>query len=96
MLIYNNACPHRVILVDEYILRQALERMDWPNRLSALNTNEHTWDCLGREQAAQNVHPRVVHELVESFSSAMAFSSHSGDGHFNSKYVKVMPSAHFC
>ncbi|GBO09335.1 hypothetical protein AVEN_186502-1 [Araneus ventricosus] len=63
ILMDNNAKPHRVLLVDEFLESEDIHRMDWPDRSPDLNPIEHVWDVLGRAIATRNPPPRTIQKM---------------------------------
>ncbi|KFM59627.1 Transposable element Tcb2 transposase, partial [Stegodyphus mimosarum] len=59
----DNARPHRVLLVDEFLESEDIRRMDWTARSPDLNPLEHVWDALGRATATRSPPPRTIQEL---------------------------------
>lgn len=59
----DNARPHRAHLVDEFLEREDIHRMDWPARSPDINPIEHAWDALGRRVAARQPPPRTIPDL---------------------------------
>ncbi|GFU41096.1 DDE_3 domain-containing protein [Trichonephila clavipes] len=59
----DNARPHRANIVDECLLSEDINRMDWPAYSSDLNPIEHVWDKLDRRIAARQPPPTDLPEL---------------------------------
>ncbi|GFY10049.1 transposable element Tcb2 transposase [Trichonephila clavipes] len=53
-LMDDNARPHRVLLVDEFLESEDIRRMDWPARSLDFNPTEDGWNALGRAIAIRN------------------------------------------
>ncbi|KFM62332.1 Transposable element Tcb1 transposase, partial [Stegodyphus mimosarum] len=65
----DNARPHRVSIVDDYLQQETIMGMEWPARSPDLNPNEHVWDALGRRLAALNLTLRLLQCLQEQWLS---------------------------
>ncbi|GFW93764.1 uncharacterized protein TNCV_4220451 [Trichonephila clavipes] len=56
----DNARPHRVNIVDEFLQSEDITRMDWPAYSPDLNPIEIVWDRLGRRTAARQPPPTCL------------------------------------
>ncbi|GFY25128.1 transposable element Tcb2 transposase [Trichonephila clavipes] len=63
----DNARPHRINIVDEYLQYEDITRMDWPAYSPDLNPIEYVWDMLGRRIAARHSPPTCLPELRRAF-----------------------------
>ncbi|GFX81481.1 transposable element Tc1 transposase [Trichonephila clavipes] len=54
---------HRAHLVDEFLEREDIHRMDWPFISSDLIRMEHVWNALGRSVVTRKAHPRTIQGL---------------------------------
>jgi len=62
----DNAIAHRARIVQEYLQRETIERIDWPARSPDVNPIEHVWDMLQNLQtaiSARAVQPQSLLEL---------------------------------
>ncbi|GFT22401.1 transposable element Tcb2 transposase [Trichonephila clavipes] len=66
ILMDDNARPHRIVIVEEYLEGLGLERMEWPARSPDINPIEHFWDYLSRQVAVLSPPPRCLGELEQS------------------------------
>jgi hypothetical protein len=60
ILIDDNARPHRARLVQDYLQRESIERMDWPARSPILNPIEHMRNVLQFKISACQLQPRTI------------------------------------
>ena len=60
----DNARPHRARIVDVYLQRETIMRMEWPARSPDLNPIEHVLNALGRRLAALNPPPQTLAALA--------------------------------
>ena len=68
----DNAPIHRARLVEQCLLEQGIDRLDWPARSPDLNPIEHLWDTLGRAVRNRQQPPRNVQELGEALTEEWA------------------------
>lgn len=62
----DNARPHRARVVNDYIEREGIERMDWPARSPDLNPIEHVCDLLQRGISARPAQPQTREDLAQA------------------------------
>ena len=61
----DNARPHRARVVNDYLQRQQVVRLDWPACSPDFNPIEHLWDVLGRRLRANHPPPADVNQLFD-------------------------------
>ncbi|GFV56710.1 transposable element Tcb2 transposase [Trichonephila clavipes] len=66
----DNAPCHRVVLIDDFLETEKIERMSWPANSPDLNHIEHVWDMLGRQIAALSHPPNSITELNRALQEA--------------------------
>lgn len=59
----DNACPHTVNVIQEYLQRKGITRLDLPTRFSEVHPIEHMWDELQVRIYACQFHPGSTQEL---------------------------------
>ncbi|GFU47312.1 transposable element Tcb2 transposase [Trichonephila clavipes] len=66
----DNAPCHRVVLIDDFLETENIQRMSWPANSHDLNPIEHAWDMLWRQIAALSQPPSFVTELIRALQEA--------------------------
>ena len=59
----DNARPHHAHVVQEYLQRETIERMEWPAVPLDLNPIEHVWDQLKHQISHRPNQPQTLDEL---------------------------------
>ncbi|GFW01598.1 transposable element Tcb2 transposase [Trichonephila clavipes] len=54
----DNASCHRVVLIDDFLETENIQRMSWPANSPDFNPIEHVWDMLGRQMETLS-HPQA-------------------------------------
>jgi hypothetical protein len=62
---YDNARPHSVRIVSEYLDEVGIASMQWPARSQNLNPTENGWDMMGRRGQVLQPPPTMLGELGE-------------------------------
>ena len=68
ILMDDNARPHRIRVVEQYLQAETIDRMNWPARSPDINPIEHAWDLL---QAAVSARPVQLASLQELGTALM-------------------------
>ena len=68
ILMDDNARPHRAMVVNRYLERETIVRMNWPSRSPDLNPIEHAWDLLYRAISSQIRLPNTRNELIQALN----------------------------
>ncbi|GFV81279.1 transposable element Tc3 transposase [Trichonephila clavipes] len=66
----DNAPYHRVVLMDDFLETENIQRMSWPANSPDLNPIEHVCNILGRQIAALSHPRRSVTELKRALQEA--------------------------
>ena len=66
ILMDDNARPHRVRIVNEYLQQETIEHMDWPAKSPDLNPIEHAWDILQHRISNRQNQPNSLQELADA------------------------------
>ncbi|GFW42312.1 cytoplasmic dynein 2 heavy chain 1 [Trichonephila clavipes] len=59
----DNAPCHRVVLIDDFLQTENIQRMSWPVNSPDLNPIKNVWEMLGRQIAALSHPPSSITEL---------------------------------
>ncbi|GFU26190.1 transposable element Tcb2 transposase [Trichonephila clavipes] len=63
ILMDDNYRPHRANLVEDFLFKEGIVRMEWPACSPDINPIEHVWDALGRPVAGRQPPPQTLQEL---------------------------------
>ena len=64
ILMDDDARRHSAMVVNQYLERETIVRMDWPSRSPDLNPIEYAWDLLQRAISSRIRLPNTRNELV--------------------------------
>lgn len=81
ILMDDNARPHRAMVVNQYLEREAIVCMDWPSQSPDLNPIKHAWDLLLRAISSRirlhNMRNELVQALNEEWQRIPKMSRHA-------------------
>ncbi|GFV02470.1 transposable element Tcb2 transposase [Trichonephila clavipes] len=63
LLMGDNCRPHRANLVEDFLFKKGIVRMEWPACSPDMNPIEHVWDALGRQIAGRQAPPQTLQDL---------------------------------
>ncbi|GFY14165.1 transposable element Tcb1 transposase [Trichonephila clavipes] len=63
ILMDDNCRPHRANLVEDFLFKERIVRMEWPACSPDMNPIEHVWDALRRRVAGRQPPPQTLQEL---------------------------------
>ncbi|GFU00523.1 transposable element Tcb2 transposase [Trichonephila clavipes] len=63
ILMVDNCRPHRANLVENFLFKEGIVRMEWPACSPDMNPIEHVWDALGRRVACRQPPSQTLQEL---------------------------------
>ncbi|GFU16249.1 transposable element Tcb2 transposase [Trichonephila clavipes] len=63
ILMDDNCRPYRANLVEDFLFKEGIVRMEWPACSPDMNPIEHVWDALGRRVAGRQPPPQTLQEL---------------------------------
>ena len=63
IMVDDNAPPHRANVVQQYIEREDITRLDWPPYSPDMNPIEHMWDQMGHRLEEVDPQPQTLREL---------------------------------
>ncbi|GBN75619.1 hypothetical protein AVEN_186742-1 [Araneus ventricosus] len=67
VLMEDNARPHRVLPVDNFLFEEGILRMDLSAYYPDMNPIERVWDILGRKFTGSFITPETIKRLESSF-----------------------------
>ncbi|GFX03728.1 transposable element Tcb2 transposase [Trichonephila clavipes] len=66
----DNVSCHRVVLIDDFVETENIQRMSWPANSPGLNPIKNVWDVLGRQIATLSYPPSSITELKRVLQEA--------------------------
>ncbi|KAJ8886083.1 hypothetical protein PR048_012290 [Dryococelus australis] len=65
-LVDDNACPYRARVVNQFLAKHGIQRMEWPTYTADMNCVEHAWSELKREIANRPTPPVKIQQLTDA------------------------------
>ncbi|GFU83223.1 transposable element Tcb2 transposase [Trichonephila clavipes] len=78
ILMDDNCSPHRANLVEDFLFKEGIVRMEWPACSPDMNPIKHVWDALGKGELLAANHP---HKLSKNWKELFWKSGQNTPNH---------------